>query len=137
MEFITIIANIAFQNMLPVVGTVVTAIAGALLNNVRNKVKVEKGVKAQEALDKVVAEVVDGISQTVTSQIKNDRRKLKPEDISAVRGLALKNTKILAANSVLKDVKAVVDNVDDYILSSVEATVGRQKLIKQEKDKNK
>jgi hypothetical protein len=51
--------------------------------------------------------------------------------------LALKNTKILAANSVLKDVKAVVDNVDDYILSSVEATVGRQKLIKQEEDKNK
>lgn len=133
MEFITVIANIAFQNMLPVVGTVVTAIAGVLLNNVRNKVKVEKGVKAQEALDKVVLEVVDALAQTTISEIKNARRKLKPEDIERVRGLALTNTKQIAANTTLKDVSAVVDDVDNYILSAVEATVGRQKLINQEK----
>lgn len=133
MEFITVIANIAFQNMLPVVGTVVAAITGALVNNLRNKVKVEKGVKAQEALDKVVLEVVDALAQTTISEIKNARRKLKPEDIERVRGLALTNTKQIAANTTLKDVGAVVDDVDNYILNAVEATVGRQKLINQEK----
>jgi len=135
MEFIAIIANIAFQNMLPVVGTVVAAITGALVNNLRNKVKVEKGVKAQEALDKVVLEVVGSLNQTIVGDIKRAKRKLKPEDVKRVRGLALANTKQIVANSTLKDVTAVVDDIDNYILNAVEATIGRQKLINQEKEK--
>ena len=127
-----VVLSAVLTNIFPVIGSVGAAIACSLLNTARRKVKVEKGVKAQQALDKVIVDVVAGISQTVISDIKNARRKLKPSDIENVRNLALSDTKMITANSVLKDVKSVVDDVDDYILHEVEAKVGEQKLIKME-----
>jgi hypothetical protein len=132
-DIVSIISNAFFSNLLPVVGSAVTAIFGLFLNNVRKKVKVQKGVAAQQALDKVITDVVDGISQTVVSEIKNARRKLKPQDVETVRNIALNDTKAITADSVLKDVRAVVDDVDGYILSEVEAKVGQQKLIEMKK----
>ena len=137
-NIVSIISNAFFSNLLPVVGSAVTAIFGLLLNGVRKKVKIQHGIAAQQALDKIITDVVDGVSQTVVSEIKNARRKLKPQDIEAVREIALTDTKAIAANSVLRDIKAVVDDVDGYILSEVEAKVGQQKLIelKKKEDNN-
>lgn len=127
MEFIALIANIAFQNMLPVVGTVVAAITGALVNNLRNKVKIEKGVKAQEALDKVINEVVGSLNQTIVGDIKRAKRKLKQNDIEHLKNIAIDQVNNIAAKSVIKDTQSVVDDIDEYINANIENQVRKQR----------
>jgi len=122
-----IVVSAVLTNMFPVIGSVGAAIACSLLNTARRKVKVEKGVKAQQVLDKVIVDVVGSLNQTIVGDIKRARRKLKQSDIENIKNIAVDQINNIASKSVIKDTKSVVTDIDEYINTNIENQVRKQR----------
>jgi len=122
-----IVVSAVLTNMFPVIGSVGAAIACSLLNTARRKVKVEKGVKTQQVLDKVIVDVVGSLNQTIVGDIKRARRKLKQSDIENIKNIAVDQINNIASKSVIKDTKSVVTDIDEYINTNIENQVRKQR----------
>lgn len=126
-EYLKVITDSLVNGMLPVAATFLVTIISMFLNNLRQKIKTEKGYKALEALGKVAQEVVGNLNQTIVGDIKKARRKLKDSDVDELKEIALHEVRYISQNSVLNDAKFVVNDLTKYIEINIEDAVRKQR----------
>jgi aspartokinase-like uncharacterized kinase len=119
-----IIAALA-QQIVPVIGAVIAALATYGISILKEKTKVDGAKKALDHVDQVVHTVVGGLSQTVAEQLKSATAdgKLSETDAKNLKAAAIDKTMSLLSETVVTAAARTVPDLQDYIASKIEERV--------------
>jgi len=124
-----ILIGAAAQYLIPIIGTLLVALAAWGISVLKSKVNSENAKNALDEVGAIVQTVVGGLSQTTAQAMKDAAAdgKLTGSEKTSLKLTAINKIKNQLSDELVKHASQAVNNLDSYISEKIEDCVLRTK----------